>query len=137
MSKKFKRDIHSLTTIFEYIAEFVVKHRLNESAAYSLNLAVEELFTNMVKCNPDNPNPIQLTLAKVPNALIAELIDYSVELFDITKTRIYDNTLSLEERPIGGIGIHLVKKMFDEVKYDYKDQQCKITLIKYLGAFDV
>ena len=137
MGKKFKRDINSLTTIFEYLAEFVVKNRLNKSAAFSLNLAVEEIFTNMVKYNPDNPNPIQLTLTKAPDALIAELIDYSAESFDITKTRIYDNTLSLEERPIGGVGIHLVKKMFDEIKYDYIDQQCKITLIKYLGVSDV
>lgn len=137
MGQKFKRNIRSLNDVFEYIAVFIDKHPLDESTAFSLNLAVEELFTNIIKYNADNPNPILLNLKRSPDALVAELTDYAVEPFDITKSHDYDPSLSLDKRPIGGIGIHLVKKMFDEVKYDYKDQQCKITLIKYLGASDV
>jgi anti-sigma regulatory factor (Ser/Thr protein kinase) len=137
MGRKFKRDFRSLNDVFNYIAVFIDKHPLDESTAYALNLAVEELFTNVIKYNTDNPNPILLNLKRSPKAVIAELTDYTTKPFDITKTNAYDPALSLDERPDGGVGIHLVKKLFDKVKYDYTDKQSKITLIKYLGDSDV
>ena len=137
MGYQFKRDIHSLNDIFEYITAFIDNYSLDESTAFSLNLAVEELFTNIIKYNADNPNPILLNLKRLPDAVVAELIDNTEKPFNITKMPAYDPSLSLKKRPVGGLGIHLVKKMFDEIKYDYKNQQCKITLIKYLGDWDV
>ncbi len=130
--KKFKRDISSLDGIFNFICEFSAKTGLGKSVVYTMNLVVEELFTNMVKYTPENTNDILLELRKEKNNLLIQLTDFDVAPFDITKTAEVETKQSLEERRVGGLGIHLVKQMMDEIQYEYKDRQSKIILIKRL-----
>ncbi|MCH7681421.1 ATP-binding protein [candidate division KSB1 bacterium] len=132
MGKKFKRDLSSLDDIFEFIDEFSVKTGLDESVVFTMNLVVEELFTNMVKYTSGNTNKILLELKKEENNLIIHLTDFDVDPFDITETAEVDTKQSLEERRVGGLGIHLVKEMMDKIEYEYKDRQSKIILIKHL-----
>ena len=132
MNKKFKRKIDSLADIFSFVAEFISQNDLDDSNAFSLNLAVEELFTNMVKYNPENPDPINIDLESTAKSIILEITDKSLMPFDINKAAEYDDTLSLKERPIGGVGIHLIKKIFDEINYEYKGNNNIITLVKIL-----
>ena len=89
-------------------------------------------FTNMVKYNPENPDPINIDLESTAKSIILEITDKSLMPFDINKAAEYDDTLSLKERPIGGGGIHLIKKIFDEINYEYKGNNNIITLVKIL-----
>ena len=132
MGKKFKRNLSSLDDIFDFIDEFSVKTGLDESVVFTMNLVVEELFTNMVKYTSGNTNKILLELKKEENNLIIHLTDFDVNPFDITETAEVDTKQSLEERRVGGLGIHLVKQMMDKIEYEYKDRQSKIILIKHL-----
>jgi sigma-B regulation protein RsbU (phosphoserine phosphatase) len=43
-----------------------------------------------------------------------------------------DTTLSAEERPIGGLGIHLVTQLMDSINYERKDNMNVLTLRKKL-----
>ncbi|MCH7676523.1 ATP-binding protein [candidate division KSB1 bacterium] len=132
MDKKFKRDLNSLDGIFKFINEFSAKTGVDESVVFTINLVVEELFTNMVKYTSENTNEILLELKKNEDDLIIHLTDFDVDPFDITKTAEVDTKQSLEERRVGGLGIHLVKQMIDKIEYEYKDRQSKIILIKHL-----
>jgi len=132
MDKKFKRDLSSLDGIFKFINEFSLKTGVDESVVFTINLVVEELFTNIVKYTSENSNEILLQLKKNEDDLIIHLTDFDVDPFDITKTAEVDTKQSLEERRVGGLGIHLVKQMIDKIEYEYKDRQSKIILIKHL-----
>ncbi len=132
MDKKFKRDLNSLDGIFKFINEFSAKTGVDESVVFTINLVVEELFTNMVKYTSENSNEILLKLKKNGDDLIIHLTDFDVDPFDITKTVEVDTKKSLEERGVGGLGIHLVKQMIDKIEYEYKDRQSKIILTKHL-----
>ena len=132
MAKKFKRDLKSLDEIFKFINEFSAKTGVDESVVFTINLVVEELFTNMVKYTSENTNEILLELKKNEDDLIIHLTDFDVDPFDISKTAEVDTKQSLEERRVGGLGIHLVKQMIDKIEYEYKDRQSKIILIKHL-----
>jgi len=137
MVKKFKRELSSLTLIFKYIKEFVESQSLSKSISVELSLAGEEIFTNIVKYSNDDTSPVLLTLVR-SNKGIVEEFKYSTLLpYDITKIKEYNPGLPLRDRPVGGLGIHLVKNMFDDIHFDYKDRNCKITLIKYVGVSDV
>ena len=50
--------------------------------------------------------------------------------FDPLKKADPDVTLPAEEREIGGLGIFMTKKTMDEVRYEYKDGQNRLTLVK-------
>lgn len=132
MERKFERRIDSLENIYQFIIEFTTEHQFDEKTALTINLVVEELFTNMVKYNPGNTNDISISLSKKSDKIIISIIDYDVEPFDIRKTEEYDLKKTLEERRVGGLGIPLVKTMMDEIDYEYKDRQSKIILVKYL-----
>jgi len=132
MDKKSKRQLNSLDGIFKFITEFSAKTGVDESVVFTINLVVEELFTNIVKYTSENSNEILLELKKNEGDLIIHLTDFDVDPFDISKTGEVDTKQSLEERRVGGLGIHLVKQMIDKIEYEYKDRQSKIILIKHL-----
>ncbi len=132
MEKHFQRDIKSLDKIFEFICEFIAENKIDESTAFSINFAIEEIFTNMVKYNPENQNNISISLNKDGNKLILCLTDYDVGHFDITKLKEVDISQSLQERKAGGLGLHIVKQMVDEIDYEYKNRNSRITIIKHL-----
>ena len=132
MKRKFKRDFAILKEIFDFTSQFINENHLNDEIAFSVNLVIEELFTNMVKYHPGNPNDILIDLSKEPDRLTISLTDYDVEPFDITKAKEANPDQKLEDRRIGGLGLYFVMKMMDNVTYDYKDRQSKITLTKLL-----
>ncbi|MFQ5676607.1 MAG: ATP-binding protein [bacterium] len=132
MERKFKRAISSLDDIFQFIGEFSRREGVDESLVFTINLVVEELFTNMVKYNRQNSNKIAIDLKLKKNDLLIHLTDFDVEPFDITKADKVDTGKTLQERKVGGLGIHLVKKMVDKIDYEYRDRQSKIILTKHL-----
>jgi serine/threonine-protein kinase RsbW len=137
MKKNFRRHINSLENIFEFLGEFTARHKLDKAISFAINLAVEELFTNMVKYRADNPYDILIDLSKDANKVIVALTDYEVEPYDIKQAKAYDPMQPLDDREPGGVGIHLVKKFIDEIDYNYQDGTSKITLVKYLEKRNV
>jgi anti-sigma regulatory factor (Ser/Thr protein kinase) len=137
MDRGFRREIKALEDVFGFISEFAVHNGLGDALVFKLDLAIEELFVNMVKYNPGNPNDILISLSRYGDRLTVCLVDSDVEPFDITKADEYDSNQPLEKRPIGQLGIHLVNRMVDKISYEYKDRQSTITLIKDLGKADV
>ncbi|MFQ5824370.1 MAG: ATP-binding protein [bacterium] len=132
MEKKFKRDINSLDMIFNFIGEYITKTKIDHTITFTINFVVEEIFTNMVKYNSENTNDILISLNKNENNLIISLTDFDVEPFDVTKSEEVNINQSLEDRKVGGLGLHLVKQMVDKINYEYKNRKSKITFIKHL-----
>ena len=132
MEKRFKRTIGSLEDIFTFLSEFKKRSKIDNSAAYGLDLIVEELFTNMVKYNSEGSLDILISLERAGNKLVLVFNDYGGEPFDITKIGEVNTKQRLEERKVGGLGIHLVKHIADQIDFEYHDQRSKITVMKKL-----
>ncbi len=132
MKKKFERRIDNLENVFTFVSGFVNKFQLDEGIAYSLNLALEELFTNIVKFHPHNPHKILITLEFKKDHLITSITDFDVERFNIEEQKVYDLKMPIENRPVGKLGLYLVKKLMDDVQYHYNDRNSTIILVKKL-----
>jgi len=133
MQKTFKRDIQALGEIFDFVERYSTENAIDASALFALKFIVEELFTNMVKYNiSDTQSDIDILLRKNDGKITLQLTDYGVDSFDITRVADADVTQALEERKIGGLGIHLVRKMVDSMNYEYRDRQSRITITKNL-----
>jgi serine/threonine-protein kinase RsbW len=135
--KRFTRTVDALDGIFAFITEFADQNGVSDALLFKLNLAIEELFVNMVKHNTGSTSDILIALDRTGEKLVVSLTDSDVEPFDITEAEEYDTTRPLGKRPIGRLGIHLVKRMVDKINYEYRDRQSKITLIKHLGKANV
>jgi len=135
--RKFRRSFEELGNIFRFIEEFTKPHRIQKQTVHDVSLAVEELFTNMVKYNPEGPAGIKVELRLKENLFEIRLYDREAKPYDITQAQVYDLERPAEERPIGQLGIHFVKNIMDVIDYQHKKKQTVITMKKNLGEGNV
>ena len=134
MQASFKREFDSLDEVFGFVRLFFRAEGIDPEYLPPIDLAVEEIFTNMVKYNRGARHEIDISLEKQDDKLTIALIDHEVEPFDITKLPDVRTDQPVEERRIGGLGIHLVRKLMDEVDYDYVNGRSTITLVKRIES---
>jgi serine/threonine-protein kinase RsbW len=132
MIQRFKKETASLTAVFAYLDAYLQTAHAGDESAYAVQLAVEELFTNMVKYNPESSNDITITVEGDGKRIVVTLVDTDVEPFDMTAQKEVDTTAALSQRKVGGLGIHIVKNLVDDLKYEYADRCSKVTVIKQL-----
>lgn len=127
----------SLDSVFEYVGEFMAQNGIDRSEAYSLEFIVEEMFTNLIKYSRSGRNEIALGLRREEDTMVVQLTDFDVDEFDMTKVSDAKTDEPLGDRRIGGLGVHLVRKMVDGFRYEYSDRVGKIIITKNLGQDDV
>ena len=133
MDQEFVRSFDSLKKIYDFTEDFFNSNDVAESVRYPVHFALEELFTNMVKYNPGNMNTIVVDLDAEPDKVRVTIIDYDVDKFDVSKKREVDTESAVEDRPVGGLGLHLIRHMVDTLDYHYEDRQSRITFTKGTG----
>jgi len=86
----------------------------------SINLALEEAITNVIMyAYPSGiDGPVYLE-AVISEGKATFILSDTGKPFDPTKAEEVDVTLAAEDRPIGGLGIHLVRTIMDSVSYEY------------------
>lgn len=112
-------DYGELQRLAQETETFLEGHEVPPAAAYSVQLALEEVVTNVIKYGFDDDGPHEI-------AVSMEVVDGHVELsveddgheFDPLSAQEPDLDASLEERPVGGLGLHLVRQMVDRIAYD-------------------
>lgn len=103
-----------------------------EEVSFSIQLAIDELFTNIVSYGyeDDDPHEVEIRMSVQNNEIRVDLIDDAKQFDPLHQAAQPDLDASLEDRRIGGVGIHLVKTMMDEVSYKYEHSKNHLTLIK-------
>ena len=132
MEATFERTIGALEGLFAFVERFADAHELDEATRYAANLAVEELFTNLVRHNAGGTRRIQLDMAVESGRLTIRLMDFDVDPVDLSGEAPPDVNLPLEQRRPGGLGMHLVRTLFDSLSYDYRDRTLSVTAVKNL-----
>ncbi len=133
MELEIVRRIDSLKDIYDFIESFFESNGTEEPVRYPVHFVVEELFTNMVKYNPGNMNTILLDIDLEGDGVKVMITDYDVDDFDVSKKRDVDVSAPLQERKVGGLGLHLIRHMVDKLDYHYEDRQSRITFTKGPG----
>lgn len=112
-------DVNEVPMLGEWMEVTGEQLGLPMAAVFQLNLALEEAFVNVVDYAYPGKNgmPVQLNMDGTGETLTFTLIDEG-EPFDPTALDEPDTSLSAEERPIGGLGVFLVKQIMDEVRYE-------------------
>jgi anti-sigma regulatory factor (Ser/Thr protein kinase) len=132
MKQSFARNVSSLEELFGFIERFAEAQTLGEGVRFVVRLAVEELFTNLVRHNTGGGAAIDVSLDRDGGELIIRLADFDVDPVSVDPDRPVDVDLPLAERTPGGLGIHLVKSMVDSLTYEYEHRTFRVTAIKHL-----
>ena len=134
VSEEFRREIGAIGEVFSFLETFVDSQEIDEKTAFCINLVVEELFTNMVRHNEGGGDRITLSIERRNDRIHLELLDIDVEPFDPKTAEIPPVDAGIEERRPGGLGIYLVRKMVDDLNYDYETdaRRMRISVTKTL-----
>ena len=99
---------------------------------FQIKLVLEELGINIVNHGHDDgrSHKIEIELTSNADALTIEITDDGRPFDPMTDAPPPDLDSMLEDRPVGGLGIHLVLTMMDEVRYRREQDKNRLTLIK-------
>ena len=127
----FHNDIKQVSQLEGWLETVSRELDCPESLIPSLNLALEEAVTNVILyAYPKGIyGPVELDASREGDSLKFVLSD-SGKPFDPTARPDADINASLEDRQIGGLGIHLVRSIMDAVSYEYRDGRNILTMTK-------
>jgi serine/threonine-protein kinase RsbW len=131
--RDFARSFDSLEQIFAMVRRMLDARGVGEADAYAIAMAIEELFTNMVKYNAQGLGRIGLEIVCGDKDVTCSLVDPDSERFDINAMPDANVHLPVEQRRPGGLGIHLIRRMVDSIDYDYAGRRSRITFRKTLN----
>ena len=133
--RSFRRSFDSIQDIFAFTAGVFASEQVDPSIRPSVDLTLEELFTNMVKYHGSTA-AVRVEITKIEGGVKVTLTDYDVEPFDVTQAPEVDIDLPIEQRKPGGLGLHLIRRLVDFVDYEYsaESRQSRITFQKTQAA---
>lgn len=126
-------DQDALDQVFEAMDRVAEDDDWPVAPAYQVRLALEELVLNVINYGFDgSEGRIDIDISSKPGAVTIGISDNG-KAFDPTHdARKPDVHAPLDERPIGGLGVHLVHEMMDEFSYARKDGRNVVTIVKRL-----
>ena len=124
-------DIQQVPQLADFVDMVCEEVGMDMAVAIQMNLAMEEAVVNVMSYAypADTVGDVTIEAATIADQLQFTIIDSGTP-FDPTAKEDVDTTLSAEERPIGGLGIHLVRQLMDSINYERVDGKNVLTLRK-------
>lgn len=124
--------MEEIRTIEAALEEFGEQHGFPMDALLQIQLALEELFTNVVSYAHDDDleHEVEITLSREGETITVEIADDGCPFDPLQDAPELDIESSLEERSVGGAGIRLAKQLMTELRYQRNSERNHLTLVK-------
>lgn len=126
-----QNDLREISRLADDIDAFCADTGLGEDVAYAVNLTLDELLTNTISYGYKDQaeHRIAVTLSLEADVLAITIVDDGVA-FDPSVPPEPDIEAGLEDRDIGGLGVHFVHTVMDQIDYRRRDGHNELTLTK-------
>ena len=127
-------NISDLTILVTKLEQFFQENNTS-SISMPMTLVLEELFTNTITHGASDGREvfIEVNLDIDKDELVMSYIDNGIP-FNVLELPEPDLTASIENREVGGLGVHYVKTLTDSVEYEYLDKQNILKMKKKLSS---
>jgi serine/threonine-protein kinase RsbW len=132
---RIEAELSNLSAIRRFVEEKATGLGVDPDGVSDMLLAVNEAGSNVILHGyQGQPGTIEIELSRRGESLVVRLRDQASP-FDPTSVPPPDVTLPLEQRPYGGMGIHLIRQLMDEVTYRVTPQGGnELTLVKRINT---
>lgn len=126
-----KNELGQLARLYAFLDQQAEAYELEDFLLMQIKLALEEAVTNVIQyAYPEKEDQdIRIDMNYMNRRLTIVITDTGIAFNPLARQE-PDLTLSLEERPIGGLGIYLVKQLMTEVTYNRSDGKNILTMTK-------
>lgn len=116
-----------------FFDDYSKENKLTEKTVHDIQMALDELLTNIVNYGYEgtDEHKIDVHFGIDDGALKVEIVDDS-KPYNILEREDPDISLSVEDKPIGGLGVFLIKKLMSHVDYYTEDGKNHLVIIKEL-----
>lgn len=137
LTLRIKNDLAAAQSGSEAASRWLEQRQTSAELRYFANLAIEEIVTNCIKYgyNDTKDHVIEITLTFSGGALVITILDDG-QPFDPLAAPAPDLHIDPEERPIGGLGIYLLRQMSDRMEYRRDGDKNRITISKAVRSPD-
>ncbi len=127
-------DAAQLQSLTEFLQQFWNDAQLPPAGAFPFELALEEVFMNVVMhgTHPGQPVPRVTLRLSWDDGQAALVIEDDGPAFDPLSLPSPDLNAPIEERPVGGLGVFLVRELMDEVTYQHTGTLNQLRMTKSL-----
>jgi serine/threonine-protein kinase RsbW len=131
MSMRLRNDMPEIERLAEEVTRFASQHGVPPETAGDLNLALEEVVANVIMhAYPhDGAHEIRVDVTAEKDRIAAEVVDDGVG-FDPLQRPEPNVALPLVQRPVGGLGILLARRVMDELHYSREAGRNRLTMAK-------
>ncbi len=132
-----KADLDEITRLAEAVDRFAAENGLDKAFASQLNLILDEVVGNAINygCVEDRDYHLQVRLRLLESRLELVLEDDG-KPFNPLEVPPPDVEASLDERKIGGLGLHLVRHFADDLAYEHDGRVNRLTIVKSVERQD-
>ena len=132
-SFELKNNLSELDNLCQNLENFGRQIGLSKKLVFEINLALDELFTNIISYGFDDEKEhiIKVTITPQDEELCLCIEDDGIP-FNPIDFEAPDAACSVENCKIGGLGIHIMRKLMDEICYQRCDDKNILTLKKNL-----
>lgn len=117
----------SITQALDFIEQNCIDHKIPFGLINKMSVALDEMYSNVVNYSGATEASVEIIINDDRIEIV--IIDNGIEYNPLLKED-PDVTLSAEERPIGGLGIYMTKKMMDSIEYEYINKRNIVKLVK-------
>jgi serine/threonine-protein kinase RsbW len=125
--------IAEMVKVIEFVEKFGAAHGIPQAAINDLNVCLDELLNNTISYGYDDqaPHSIAVDLTLAAGLLTADIKDDG-KPFDPRKSTPKPSRGTIQSRAVGGLGLHFVKTLMDEVGYIRMGRNNVVRLVKRL-----
>ena len=123
-------DPDQLERIAAVVEEIGEQESWSPGLVFRINLALEELGLNIIHYgHDDGRHEIQFSVTSDDETITIEISDDGRPFDPLNDAPVPNVSAALEDRPVGGLGVHLVRTMMDEMTYRRASGRNHITLV--------
>jgi serine/threonine-protein kinase RsbW len=120
----------NLALIGDFISGVARRAGFDEKGVFNLQLACDEACTNVIEhAYGGGPGQIHIAVTVYPGRIQMEIHDTG-RPFDPTTVRMPDLEAPLERRETGGLGLHFMRSIMDEVRFEFGECGNRLTMVK-------
>lgn len=132
LSLTIKAERDELDRITAEVEDLGMQENWSPDLVFRVNLVLEEMVLNVIDYGTeDGVNEIEIILTLTDESLTIEIIDDGSPFDPLSDAPDPDLEATLEERRVGGLGIHLTRSMMDDMRYRREQNKNHLTLVTY------